>query len=173
MNDKKDFKAITAQIKAESLSFGYGMIRFDKDKEDLWIDDYENHLGASIHVDAIEIDMDQIVLCEDGHGVMSFDHVYSIDRQIQIYDAIFDHKEQLKYYELDWDSYFKALLVSDESGKGIWRILSPDEARHLWFNGRAEICCLHQDGTESIIKDVKELNSCIENDYDIGVYIRA
>jgi len=55
MKEKIDFKIITAKIKKECLSFGYGIITFDKDKEDLWIDDYENSLGVSIHVDAIKM----------------------------------------------------------------------------------------------------------------------
>lgn len=65
MKEKRNFKDITHQIKDECLGFGYGTIRFDKDKEDLWVDDYENVLSASIHVDTIKIDFDTIMLCED------------------------------------------------------------------------------------------------------------
>ena len=47
MKEKRNFKDITRHIKKECLSFGYGTIQFDKDKEDLWVDDYENALSAS------------------------------------------------------------------------------------------------------------------------------
>ena len=92
MEAKKDFKEITQKIKKEILSLGYGHIKFDKDTEDLWIDDYENYLSVSIHVDAIKINYDEITLCEDGQDIITFDHVYSIDRQIQIYETVFEHQ---------------------------------------------------------------------------------
>lgn len=169
MEEKKDFKAITQKIKKECLSFGCGWIRFDKDKEDLWIDDYENYLSASVHVDSINIDYDVITLYEDGHDVMTFDHIYSIDRQIQIYDTIYDHQSQLHYFELDWDDYFKAVQVKSGNNKCIWRILTKDEALHLWYNGKCNIFLLFDDGIEECIDDEERLNDCLKSGFDIGV----
>ena len=169
MEEKIDFKAITKKIKEECLRFGCGWIRFDKDKEDLWIDDYENYLSASVHVDSINIDIDIITLYEDGHGVLTFDQIFSIDRQIQIYDTIYDHQSQLHYFELDWDNYFKAILVRDEYSTCVWRILTNDEARHLWFNGKDEMFQLYDDGTEGCIDSLERLDDCIKNGFDIGV----
>ena len=169
MKEKKDFRLITARIKEECLSFGYGKITFDKDKEDLWIDDYENSLSASIHVDAIKIDYDVITLCEDNHDIITFDHVFSIDRQIQIYNTIYDHQDQLRNYELDWDNIFEALRVQGEEGYFYWRILTPEEARHIWFNGYGEICQIYDDGAEGVIEDITRLDDCIRNGYPIGI----
>lgn len=169
MKEKKDFRSITARIKEECLSFGYGIITFDKDKENLWIDDYENTLSASIHVDAIKIDYDVITLCEDNHNIITFDHVFSIDRQIQIYNTIYDHQDQLRNYELDWDNIFEALRFQGEEGYYYWRILTPEEARHIWFNGYGEICQIYDDGAEGVIEDVTRLNDCIRNGYPIGI----
>ena len=166
---KKDFRSITSKIKEACLSFGYGKISFDKDEEDLWIDDYENSLGVSVHVDAIKIDYDVITLCEDNQSVLTFDHVNSIDRQIQIYEAIYDYQDQLCFYELDWDNYFKALRVTGEEGEFYWRILSPDEARHVWYNGKGDLCQIYDDGTEGMIEDDIRLNECIRNGYPIGI----
>ena len=171
MKEKKDFRSITSRIKEECLSYGYGIIKFDKDKEDLWIDDYENTLSASIHVDAIKIDYDVITLCEDNHDIITFDHVYNIDRQIQIYETIYEHQDQLRFYELDWNNYFKALRVHGEKGYYYWRILSPEEARHIWYNGHGDICQLYDDGTEGMIEDDIRLNDCIRNGYPIGISI--
>ena len=79
MKEKKDFRSIiTTRIKNECLKFGYGRISINKE-EDLWIDDYENYLSVSIHVDAIMIDFNVITLCEDNQSILTFDHVYSID----------------------------------------------------------------------------------------------
>lgn len=169
MMEKKNFRSITAKIKKECLSFGYGKITFDKDKEDLWIDNYENTLSASIHVDAIKIDYDVITLCEDNHNIITFDHVYSIDRQIQIYETIYDHQDQLRYYELDWDNIFKALKVQGEEGYYYWRVLSTDEAKHVWHNGKGEIFQVYDDGTEGMIEDEERLNECINNGFTIGI----
>ena len=166
---KKDFRSITSEIKKACLSFGYGKISFDKDEESLWIDNYENSLGVSIHVDAIKIDYDVITLCEDNQSVLTFDHVNSIDRQILIYEAIYDHKEQLQYYELDWDNDFKARRVTGEEGEYYWRILSPDEARHIWYNGKGDLCQIYDDGTEGMIDDSIRLNDCIRNGDYIGI----
>ena len=84
-----------------------------------------------------------ITFYEDGNTILTFDHVYSIDRQIQIYETIYDHRNQLSYYQLDWSNYFKALRVKDEEGKTVWRILTSEEARHLWYNGRwCDMCQL-------------------------------
>lgn len=169
MKAKRHFKDITRQIKEECLSFGYGTIRFDKDKEDLWIDDYENSLSASIHVDAINIDFDVITLCEDNQCVLTFDHVYSIDRQIQIYETIYDYQEQLQLYELDWNNEFRVLRVTGEEGHCFWRLLTPEEARHIWFNGKCEMFQLYDDGTEGCIDDLDRLNECIRYSFPIGV----
>lgn len=169
MVEKKDFRSITARIKKECLSFGYGRISFDKDEEDLWIDDYENALSASIHVDAIKIDFDVITLCEDNQSVLTFNHVNSIDRQIQIYETIYRHQDQLNYYELDWKNYFKALRVHGEEGYYYWRILSPEEAMHIFYNGHGDICQLFDDGTEGMIDDEIRLKDCIGNGYPIGI----
>lgn len=163
MEAKKDFKEITQEIKKEILSLGYGHIKFDKDTEDLWIDDYENYLSVSIHVDAIKINYDEITLCEDGQDIITFNHVYSIDRQIQIYETVFEHQDQLSFYKLDWSNYFKAIRIEGDKGKYIWRILSPDEARHIWYNGKEDICRLYDDDTEGLIEDEKTLNDCIIN----------
>lgn len=170
MKEKKDFRTITANIKDECLSFGYGKISFDKDEEYLRIDKSENKLSVSMHVDAIRIDNDVIMLCEDNQGILSFDHVNSIDRQIQIYETIYKHQDQLEYYELDWDNYFKALRVSGEEGYYYyWRILTPEEARHIWYNGHGELCQIYDDGTEGMIEDETRLNDCIRNGYPIGI----
>lgn len=163
MKEKKDFRSITSRIKEECLSYGYGIIKFDKDKEDLWIDDYENTLSASIHVDAIKIDYDIISLCEDNHDIITFDHVYSIDRQIQIYETIYKHQDQLCFYELDWDHSFKAIRVTGDDGHFVWRILTPEEARHLWYNGYGELCELYDDGAEGLIEDDYCLEECVNN----------
>lgn len=169
MKEKRNFKNITRQIKKECLSFGYGSIRFDKDKEDLWIDDYENSLSASIHVDAIKIDFDTITLCEDNQNVLTFDHVYSIDRQIQIYETIYGHQDQLHYYELDWDNYFKALRVTEENKSYYWRVLTPDEARHILYNGKCELFVVYDDGTEGMIDDEDQLSDYIRRGFTIGI----
>ena len=169
MKVKRNFKDITRQIKEECLSFGYGTIRFDKDKEDLWVDDYENALSASLHIDAIKIDFDTITLCEDNQNVLTFDHVYSIDRQIQIYETIYDHQDQLHYYELDWDNYFKALRVTEENKSYYWRVLTPDEARHIWYNGKGELFVVYDDGTEGMIDNEDQLNDYILNGFTIGI----
>ena len=169
MKEKKNFRSIKAKIKKECLSFGYGKITFDKNKQNLWIDDYENKLSASVHVDAIKIDYDVITLCEDNHDVITFDHVHNIDRQIQIYETIYDHQDQLHYYELDWSNYFKALRVTGEEGHYFWRILTPEEARHIWFNGKCEMFQLYDDGTEGCIDDLDRLNECIRYSFPIGV----
>lgn len=172
MEAKKDFKKITQKIKDEILSLGYGHIKLDKDAENLWIDDYENYLSTSIHVDAIKINYDVITLCEDGKDILTFDHIYSIDRQIQIYETIYEHKDQLSYYQLDWSDYFKALAVEDENGRFIWRILTPNEARHLWYNGKGgELCELYDDGSEGMIEDDERLNRCIKEGSDIGISV--
>ena len=171
MEGKKDFKAITQEIKKECLSFGCGWIRFDKDKEDLWIDDYENYLSASVHVESISIDFDVITLYEDSHDVLTFDQVYSIDRQIHIYETIYDHKDQLHYFELNWDNYFKAKQVRDEYSTYVWRILTNDEARHLWHNGKHEMFQLYDNGTKGYIDTLEKLNDCIDNGCDIGVQV--
>lgn len=163
MKEKKDFRSITGEIKKACLSFGYGKITFDKDKEDLWIDDYENSLGVSIHVDAIKIDYDVITLCEDNQNVLTYDHVNSIDRQIQIYETIYDYQEQLCYYELDWDHSFEAIRVTGDDGHFVWRILRPDEARHIWYNGYDELCELYDDGAEAMIEEDSRLEECVKN----------
>ena len=163
MKEKKNFRSITAKIKKECLSFGYGKITFDKDKEDLWIDDYENELSASVHADAIKIDCNVITICEDNHDVITFDHVYNIDRQIQIYETIYDHKDQLHYYEVDWGHSFEAIRVTGDDGNFVWRILTPEEARHIWYNGCDELCELYDDGAEGVIENDSHLEECVNN----------
>lgn len=171
MKEKRDFKAITKQIKNEILDLGCGNIKLNKDEDNLWIDDYENYLSASVHVDAISIDLDNITLYEDDRKILTFDHVHSIDRQIQIYETIYQYRNQLHYYELDWSSYFKALRVENENeGPYLWRILTPDEARHLWFNGKSgDICQLYDDGTEGMIDNIERLEECIKSGCYIGI----
>ena len=169
MIEKRNFKDITHQIKKECLNFGYGTIHFDKDKEGLWINEYENTLSASIHVDAIKINYDEISLYENNQCVLTFDHVCSVDRQIQIYETIYDCQNQLHYYELDWDHYFKALRVTDGSNHFFWRVLTPDEARHVWFNGKGELFQVYDDGTEGAIDDEARLYDCIQNGFTIGI----
>ena len=163
---KTDFRSITQEIKKACLGFGLGSIKLEKD-DYLWIYDYENHYSLSFSVNTIKIDYDYIILVEKGKDVLSFDDIYNINKQIDIYELISKHQDQLHYYELDWDCYFKALLVSD----CIWRVLTPDEARHLWYNGRAELFQLYDDGTEGCVDDIDRLNECINNGYDIGVSV--
>ena len=171
MEQKKDFKKITKQIKDEILSLGYGHIKFDKDAEDLWIDDYENYLSASIHVNGIKIDFDVITLCKDEQDILTFNHVYSIDRQIQIYETIYEHKDQLSYYELDWSNSFKAIRIEGDEGKYVWRILSSDEARHIWYNGKGELCRLFDDDTEVMIDNENSLKECIKNGHPLIISV--
>ena len=171
METKIDFKKITQEINDEILSLGYGHIKLNKDTENLWIDDYENYLSTSLHVDAVKINYDVISLCEDGKEILTFDHIYSIDRQIQIYETIFAHQDQLRYYQLDWSNYFKALAVEDENGRFIWRILTPDEARHIWYNGKGEICRLYDDNTEGMIDDENTLNDCIKTGTPLAIAV--
>ena len=172
MEAKRNFKKITQEIRDEILSLGYGHIKLNKDTENLWIDDYENYLSTSIHVDAIKINYDVISLCEDGKDILTFDHIYSIDRQIQIYETIYEHQDQLCYYQLDWNNYFKALAVEDENGRFIWRILTPDEARHLWYNGKGgELCEIYDDDSEGMIENEERLNKCINEGCDIGISV--
>ena len=110
-----------------------------------------------------------ITLCEDNQSVLTFNHVNSIDRQIQIYETIFKHQEQLRFYELDWGNYFKALRVQGEEGTYLWRILTPEEARHIWFNGHGDLFQIYDDGTEGMIEDDSRLNECTRNGYPIGI----
>ncbi len=168
---KKDFTSITKDIKKECLCFGCGCIQLDKDKESFWINDYENTLRIQLHVDTIKIEYDIISLCENGHCFLTYDNIHSINRQIQIYETIYEHKEQLHYYELDWTNSFQALRVIDEDGFYIWRILTDEEARHLWFNGKGELYQLYDDGSEGAIEDEDRLNLCIEYGHVIGILI--
>ena len=169
MTGIKKFKNITRQIKEECLSFGYGTIQIDTKVDDLWIDDYENSLSISIHVDVIKINFNEIVLCEDNLCMLTFDHVHSIDRQIQIYETIYNYQKQLKFYELDWSQYFKALRVTNEKTHYYWRILTSDEARHIWYNGKGELFQVYDDGTEGAIDDEDRLYDCIHNGFTIGI----
>lgn len=169
--ERKDFRSITAKIKTECLYFGYGKITLDKDEENLRINNHENSLSVSIHVDTIKIDYDTIMLCENNQCLLTFDHVNSIDLQIEIYETIYRHQDQLRYYELDWDNYFKALRVHGEEGNYYWRILSQEEARHIFYNGHGDICQIYDDGTEGMIEDNIQLNDCIRNGYPIGIPI--
>ena len=158
MEAKKDFKKITQKIKDEILSLGYGTIKMNNP---LWND-----------ADSIKIDFDDITLFKDGTRILTFDDIHSIDRQIQIYEIIFEHQDQLCYYQLDWSDYFKALAVEDENGRFIWRILTPDEARHLWYNGKGgELCELYDDDSEGMIEDEERLNRCINEGSDIGISV--
>ena len=76
----------------------------------------------------------------------------------------------MHYYELNWDNYFKALRVTGDNGDHyVWRILTPEEARHVWYNGHGDICQIHDDGTEGMIEDDIRLKDCIQNDYPIGI----
>ena len=139
MEAKKDFKKITHEIKHEILSLGYGTIKMN---HPLWND-----------VDSINIDFDVISLFKGGAKIITFDDIHSIDRQILIYETIYEHQDQLSYYKLDWSNYFKALAVEDENERFVWRILTPDEARHLWYNGKGgELCELYDDGSEGMIE---------------------
>lgn len=157
MEVKKDFKKITHEIKNEILSLGYGTIILNNP---LW--------NA---VDSIKIDFDVISLFKGGAKVLTFDDIHSIDRQIQIYEIIFKYQDQLRYYQLDWNDYFKALAVEDENGKFIWRILTPDEARHIWYNGKGEICRLYDDDTEGMIDDENTLNDCIKTGTPLAISV--
>ena len=149
MEAKKDFKKITHEIKHEILSLGYGTIKMN---HPLWND-----------VDSINIDFDVISLFKGGAKIITFDDIHSIDRQILIYETIYEHQDQLSYYKLDWSNYFKALAVEDENERFVWRILTPDEARHLWYNGKGgELCELYDDGSEGMIEDEERLNRCIK-----------
>ena len=156
--EANNFKKITQKIKDEILSLGYGTIKMNYP---LWND-----------VDSINIDFDVISLFKGGAKILTFDDIHSIDRQIQIYETIYEHKDQLSYYQLDWSDYFKALAVTDENGRFIWRILTPDEARHLWYNGKGgDLCELYDDGSEGMIEDEKRLNRCINEGCDIGISV--
>ncbi len=172
MEKKRDFKSIIKDIKEACLSLGYGDIYFDKDAEDLWINNNENSLGVRIHVDAILINYDIITLCENNQDIITFDQIYSIDKLISIYETIYKHREQLSFYELDWAQVFHAKRVSnDDGGHFLWRILTPEEARHIWYNGNniGDLCHLYDDGTESLIEDNETLEDCITQGYDIGI----
>ena len=158
MEAKKDFKKITHEIKHEILSLGYGTIKMT---HPLWND-----------VDSINIDFDVISLFKGGAKIITFDDIHSIDRQILIYETIYEHQDQLSYYKLDWSNYFKALAVEDENERFVWRILTPDEARHLWYNGKGgELCELYDDGSEGMIEDEERLNRCIKEGCDIGISV--
>lgn len=170
---KKDFRTvlhnIQESIKKECLSFGMGTIKLAKDIDDLWIDDYENYHLISIHVEIIIINYNQIILKEDGFDALQFDAIHSLNRLIDIYDVIYTHQNQLHFYELDWGHYFNALRVKRESKVCIWRILTFEEAKHIWYNGKGEICQLYDDGTERMILDDRHLNKCIEKGDTIGI----
>ena len=158
MEAKKDFKKITHEIKHEILSLGYGTIKMN---HPLWND-----------VDSINIDFDVISLFKGGSKIITFDDIHSIDRQILIYETIYEHQDQLSYYKIDWSNYFKALAVEDENERFVWRILTPDEARHLWYNGKGgELCELYDDGSEGMIEDEERLNRCIKEGCDIGISV--
>ena len=60
-------------------------------------------------------------------------------------------------------------LCQLEEGKYYWRILSPDEARHVWYNGKGDLCQIYDDGTEGMIEDDIRLNECIRNGDYIGI----
>ena len=156
MKAKKDFKKITQEIKDEILSLGYGTIKMNNP---LWNE-----------VDSINIDFNVISLIKDGAKILTFDDIHCIDRKIQIYETIYEHQDQLSYYHLDWSDYFKALAVEDENGRFIWRILTSDEVRHIWYNGQGgELCELYDDGSEGMIEDEERLNRCINDCCDIGI----
>lgn len=169
MKNKIEFRNIKDKIKKECLSYGYGIISFDKETEGLWINKKENILSVCTKVDTIKIDKDVIMLCEDNHHMLTFDQICSIDLQIQIYETINKYQAKLHFYELDWNHYFKALRVTGEDGQYYWRVLSPDEARHIWYNGKGELCQIYDDGTESMIEDEERLNECINNGFTIGI----
>ncbi len=172
METKKDFKIITSEIKDACLSMGYGQINLKDSDTPIIISEVENILNVSIHINKIEIEYDVISISQDDMNVITFDDISSIDKQIAVYETIFEHKNQIRYFELEWDDYFKAKRVMDENGVFIWRILSPDEARHLWYNGTfVELCQLYDDGSETMIECVETLNDCIKNNYDIGVAV--
>ena len=171
MIPKRDYKSITQQIKKDILALGYGTIKLNKD-DDLWINDYENSLSVLVHVNSISIDFDVITIWEDGQRILTFDQIDSIDSQIRIYETVYNHHDQLRYYKLDWNNYFKALRVEDEDGKSVWRILTSDEVLHLWHNSKGyEICQLYDDGTEGVIEDEDRLYDCLNNGYDVGVLV--
>ena len=158
MEAKKDFNKISQEIKDEILRLGYGTIKMNNP---LW-----NDVGSII------IDFDVISLFKGGAKILTFDDIHSIDRQIQIYETIYEHQDQLSYYQLDWSDYFKAFAVEDENGKFVWRILTPNEARHLWYNGKGgELCELYDDGSEGMIEDDERLNRCINEGCDIGISV--
>ena len=120
----------------------------------------------------MECDFDVISLFKGGAKIITFDDIHSIDRQILIYETIYEHQDQLSYYKLDWSNYFKALAVEDENERFVWRILTPDEARHLWYNGKGgELCELYDDGSEGMIEDEERLNRCIKEGCDIGISV--
>ena len=151
---KKDFKKITQEIKDEILSLGYGTIKMNNP---FWND-----------VDGIYIDFDVISLFKGGAKNLTFDDIHSIDRQKQIYE----HQDQLSYYQLDWNDNFKAHAVEDENGRFIWRILTSDKARHLWYNGKGgELCEFYDDGLEGMNEDEERMNRCINEGNDIGISV--
>ncbi len=174
METKIDFKIITKEIREACLSLGYGQIilKAIDTPININISEDENILNVSIYINKIEIEYDVISIAQDNMNVITFDDITSIDKQIAVYETIYDHQEQLQYFELDWDDYFKAKRVMCENGAFIWRILSPDEARHLWYNSKGmELYQLYDDDSESMIESTETLDDCIQNNYDIGVAV--
>ena len=169
MDKKKDFRAISEEIKQECLRYGYGKIRIDQDVTKLWIYDYENNRGASIHVDTITIDCDSIILSEKDQNGILFDEINSIDRKIEIYDAIFEEQAQLHLYELPNTDFMARKVIDEEGCSFFWRIISSDEARHLFYNGRVEIFRLYDDGSEGAIDFKEDLEESIKCGCILGI----
>ncbi len=169
MEQKCEFRTITKDIKRACLLYGCGTIQLDQHADEIWLDDNENELLLPFHVTSITIDLDNIILEEDANSRLTFDQVISIDRQIQIYETIFAERAQLRIYELDWDVPFEASRVENEDGSHYyWRVLSADEARHLFHNGACSLFRLYPDGTEAQIESKEELEESIEEGYLIG-----
>lgn len=167
--DKIDFRVISEKIKEACLCFGMGTIKLDKTIDDLWIDDYENNSMISMHVDTITIDYDEITLREDNQSVLSFEDIFSINRQIEIYDVIYEEQAQIHLYELPDTDFLARKVVDDEGCPFFWRIISNNEARHLFYNGRVEIFRLYDDGSEGVIDSKVDLEDSIKSGYILGI----
>lgn len=167
--DKIEFREISKRIKEACLCFGMGTIRLDKTIEDLWIDEYENNSTISMHVDTITIDCDNIILREDNQSVLSFDDIFNINRQIEIYDIIFEERAQLHLYELPNTDFTARKVVDEEGNPFFWRIISSGEARHLFYNGRLEIFRLYDDGSEGAIDSKEDLEDSIKSGCILGI----
>ena len=122
-----------------------------------------------MHVDTITIDCDNIILREDNQSVLSFDDIFNINRQIEIYDIIFEERAQLHLYELPNTDFTARKVVDEEGNPFFWRIISSGEARHLFYNGRLEIFRLYDDGSEGAIDSKEDLEDSIKSGCILGI----